>query len=76
MFSLAEIALNLYLISEPSLLDGFIQALRAVSDGHRIDAEFEAVDSPWTFSLNQTGIINWLVPAQGWLMDEDELALP
>jgi len=40
---------NLYLISEPSLLDGFIQALRAVSDGHRVDAEFEAVDSPWTW---------------------------
>ncbi len=40
---------NLYLISEPSLLDSFIQSLRAVSDGHRIDAELEAVDSPWTW---------------------------
>lgn len=40
---------KLYLISEPSLLDSFIQSLRAVSDGHRIDAELEAVDSPWTW---------------------------
>lgn len=39
---------NLYLISEPALLDSFIQSLRAVSDGSRIDAELEAVDSPWT----------------------------
>ena len=41
---------SLYLISEPSLLDSFILALRAVSDGHRIDAELEAVDSPWTWN--------------------------
>ncbi len=40
---------NLYLISEPSLLDSFIQSLRAVSDGNRIDAELAAVDSPWTW---------------------------
>lgn len=39
---------NLYLISEPSLLDNFIRSLRAISDGHRIDAELEAVDSAWT----------------------------
>ena len=40
---------SLYMISEPSLLDSFIQSLRAVSDGHRIDAQLEAVDSPWTW---------------------------
>lgn len=40
---------NLYLISEPSLLDSFIQSLRAVNDGDRIDAELDAVDSPWTW---------------------------
>ncbi len=39
---------TLYLISEPSLLDSFILSLRAVSDGDQIDAELEAVDSPWT----------------------------
>lgn len=41
---------NLYIISEPSLLDSFIQSLRAVSDGHLTDAELEGVDSPWTWA--------------------------
>ena len=40
---------NLYLISEPSLLDNFIQALRALSDGNCVDVELDAVDSPWTW---------------------------
>ena len=39
---------NLYLISEPSLLDNFIQALRSLSDGNCTDAELGAIDSPWT----------------------------
>lgn len=40
---------SLYLISEPSLLDSFIESLRAVGDGHRINARLEAIDSPWTW---------------------------
>jgi hypothetical protein len=40
---------TLYLISEPSLLDNFIQALRALSDGNCLDVELEAIDSPWTW---------------------------
>ena len=39
---------NLYVISEPSLLDSFIQSLRAISEGHREDAELEGIDSLWT----------------------------
>lgn len=42
-------AASLYLISEPSLLDSFIESLRAVCDGHRVDAELESIDSPWTW---------------------------
>ena len=38
---------TLLLISEPALLDNFIQALRAVGAGHQTNAELEAVDSPW-----------------------------
>jgi hypothetical protein len=41
---------NLYVISEPSLLDSFIQSLRAISGGHREDAELEGIDSPWTWN--------------------------
>jgi hypothetical protein len=40
---------NLYLISEPALLDSFIQSLREVSKRNRCDAELDAVDSPWTW---------------------------
>jgi hypothetical protein len=39
---------NLYLISEPSLLDSFIQSLHAINEGHREDAELEGIYSPWT----------------------------
>jgi len=39
---------SLYLISEPSLLDSFIQALCALSAGNRVDAELGCIDSPWT----------------------------
>jgi hypothetical protein len=37
---------TLFFISEPALLDNFIQALRAVSEGHRNDAELDGTDSP------------------------------
>lgn len=40
---------NLYLISEPSLLDDFIQALRSLSEGNCVDADLDAIDSPWTW---------------------------
>ncbi len=40
---------KLYLISEPALLDSFAHSLRALSNSHRIDAELEGVDSPWTW---------------------------
>ncbi len=40
---------NLYMISEPSLLDNFILALRTLSDGNCLEAELEAIDSPWTW---------------------------
>ena len=39
---------NLFLISEPALLDNFIQALHAVSEGHRNDAELNGMDSRWS----------------------------
>ncbi|WP_217363358.1 hypothetical protein [Duganella rivi] len=40
---------NLFLISEPALLDNFIQSLRAVSEGHQNDAQLDGIDSPWTW---------------------------
>ena len=38
---------TLYLISEPALLDNFIQSLQAVSEGQHTTAEVEGIGSPW-----------------------------
>ncbi|KAB8059627.1 hypothetical protein [Janthinobacterium violaceinigrum] len=39
---------TLYLMSEPALLDNFIQSLRALSDGQQQCAMLEGIDTAWS----------------------------